>query len=145
MATIEVKMEINATSDVVWDIISNVDGEPKYWKGTKSVRNISCKENLVQREIIIAFRDQKCLQDVYLYPKEKIVAVFTKGIIDGQKTVSLSVLDSPDGQSTLLCTVWEIKLTGLMSLFTKMLSGHIRNGTEIAMQAIKDEAEKTER
>ena len=54
MATIEVEIEINATVDKVWDIVSDIDNEPKFWKGTKEVKNLSKDGNIVNREIIIA-------------------------------------------------------------------------------------------
>ena len=79
MATIQVEVEINASIDKVWDIVSDIDNEPKFWKGTKEVRNISKEGNTINREVTIAFRDQKCLQQVKIYPKEKIEARFTKG------------------------------------------------------------------
>ena len=44
MASIEVEIEINATTDKVWETISDIDNEPKFWKGTKEVRNISKKK-----------------------------------------------------------------------------------------------------
>ena len=79
MATIQVEVEINAPIDKVWDIVSDIDNEPKFWKGTKEVRNISKEGNTINREVTIAFRDQKCLQKVKIHPKEKIEAQFTKG------------------------------------------------------------------
>jgi carbon monoxide dehydrogenase subunit G len=138
MATIQVDVEINATIEKVWDIISDIDNEPKFWKGTKEVRNISKEGNIINREITIAFRDQKCLQQVKMYPKEKIEARFTKGIIDGEKIVSLSV----KGEKTILSTYWDIKLTGMMGMFTGMIKKHIKSGTEQAMQSIKKEIER---
>jgi len=78
MAQIQSSIEINAPLEKFWDIISDLDAEPKFWKGTKEVRNISKQGNIVTREITIAFKDSKCLQTVTLYPKEKIQAVFTK-------------------------------------------------------------------
>lgn len=142
MAEIVVDVEIRAPPGTVWGIISDVDNEPAYWKGTKSVRNISRQENTIHREITIAFRDQKCMQDVTLYPEERIEAVFTDGIIKGTKTVSMEPRDG-DGDSVLLRTVWDVKMTGMMGMFTGMLKGHIRNGTEMAMQSIKEAAEKS--
>ncbi len=41
MATIDTSIEINASIDKVWDIISDLDAEPKFWKGTKETRIIS--------------------------------------------------------------------------------------------------------
>ena len=138
MATIQVEVEINATVDKVWDVVSDIDNEPKFWKGTKEVRNISKDENLIKREVTIAFRDQKCLQEVKIYPKEKIEARFTKGIIDGEKIISLV----PKDEKTILLTFWDIKLTGMMGMFTGMIKKHIKSGTEQAMQSIKEEIER---
>ncbi|MCV0431620.1 SRPBCC family protein [Nitrosopumilus sp.] len=138
MAIIEVQVEINAPLDKVWNTISDIDNEPKFWKGTKEVRNISKEGNTVNREVTIAFRDQKCLQEVKIYPKEKIHATFTKGIIDGEKIISLS----ENGEKTKLTTFWDIKLTGIMSMFTGMIKKHIKSGTEQAMQSIKEEIER---
>lgn len=138
MAIIETSIEINAPLEKVWDLVSDIDSEPKFWKGTKEVRNISKEGNIVNREIIIAFRDQKCQQEVTILPKEKIVAVFTKGIISGSKTLNLI----PQGNQTILQANWDIKLTGMMGMFTGMIKKHIRNGTNLALQSIKEELER---
>jgi carbon monoxide dehydrogenase subunit G len=138
MAVIETSIEINVPSEKVWDIVSDIDNEPKFWKGTKEVRNISKEGDVVNREIIIAFRDQKCQQEVTLHPKEKIVAIFTKGIISGSKTVKII----PKENQTLLQVKWDIKLTGIMSMFTGMIKKHIRSGSDLALQSIKEELER---
>jgi len=138
MAIIEVEIEINATVDKVWDIVSDIDNEPKFWKGTKQVKNLSKDGNTINREIIIAFRDQKCLQEVTLYPKDKIEAKFTKGILGGEKTITLT----PKDEKTILRTIWDIKLTGMMNMFTGMIKKHIKSGTEQAMKSIKEEIER---
>lgn len=138
MAEIRASVEINAPLEKVWNLVSDLDNEPKFWKGTKEVRNISKEGNIVTREVTIAFKDSKCLQTVTLYPKEKIHAEFTKGIINGTKTVSLQ----PEGNSTHLEAVWDIKLSGMMSMFTGMVKKHIQSGTEQALQSIKQDAER---
>ena len=138
MAEIKVSVEIDAQTDKVWDIISDIDNEPKFWKGTKEIRNISKNKNLVNREITIAFRDQKCMQEVKLQPKERIEVVFTKGIIDGTKIITLAAKDG----KTLLSVKWDIKLTGMMGMFTGMIKKHIESGTVQALQKIKEETER---
>ena len=138
MAKIQSEIEINATIDKVWEVVSDIDNEPKFWKGTKAVRNISKEGNVVNREITIAFKDKKCLQEVTLYPKEKIHAQFTKGIIDGTKTISLT----PQDGVTKLEAVWDIKLSGMMGMFTGMVKKHIQSGTEQALQSIKENLEE---
>ena len=83
----------------------------KFWKGTKEVRNISKEGNNISREITIAFRDQKCLQEVTIIPKEMIrVSVFTEGVIVGEKILTLR----NNGDFCELKAVWDVKLSGMM-------------------------------
>jgi hypothetical protein len=138
MATIEVKVEIKSTVDKVWDIISDIDNEPKFWKGTKEIKNISKEGNTVYREITIAFRDQKCMQEVTLEPKRRIKAKFTKGIINGEKIMTVTLKED----KVILYTTWDMRLTGVMGMFTGMIKKHIKSGTEQAMQSIKEEIER---
>lgn len=138
MTLIQASITIDAPIDKVWGIVSDIDNETKYWKGTKQIRNISKAGNKITREIVIAFRDSKCMQEVTLFPKEKIEAVFTKGIIQGTKTLNLNSTD----KGVNLDAVWDIKLSGMMSMFTGMIKKHIKNGTEQALQSLKQEAER---
>ena len=138
MATIVVQTEINATLEKVWEVISDIDNEPKFWKGTKEVKTLSTEGNIIKREITIAFRDQKCLQEIQLKPKESIRAKFTKGILDGTKVITLI----PKSNSVLIETSWDIKLSGMMNMFTAVIKNHIKSGTEQALKSIKEEIEK---
>ena len=138
MAEIKASVKINSTQEKIWDVISDIDNEPKFWKGTKEVRNISKDGNQVSREITIAFRDQKCMQEVTIVPKETIKAVFTKGVIVGEKTLTLR--DAVDN-SCELEAIWDVKLSGKMGLFTGIIKKHINSGTKQALQAIKEEVE----
>ena len=135
---IEVSTRIKSSVDKVWEIISDIDNETKYWRGTKEVHNISKDGNKIKREVIITFRDSKCLQEVTLYPKEKIEAIFTQGIIQGTKTIMLK----PQDDEVILEAVWDMKLSGMMGMFTGMIKKHVKSGTEQALQAIKLEAER---
>ena len=137
MAEIKTSIIINSTQEKIWDVISDIDNEPKFWKGTKEVRNISKDENHISREITIAFRDQKCLQDVTIVPKETIKAVFTEGVIVGEKILTLKKVND----SCELEAIWNVKLSGMMGMFTGMIKKHIKSGTEQALQAIKKEVE----
>ena len=137
MVEIKASIMINSTLDKIWNIISDINNEPEFWKGTKSIRNISQNGNTTKREITIAFKDKKCLQDVTLYPKEKVEAIFTEGIINGRKTVSIHEIDN--GYD--LEAIWDIKLSGMMGMFTGMIKKHIQSGTEQALTEIKREVE----
>lgn len=138
MATIEAAITINASVDKVWDVVSDLDNEPKFWKGTKSIRNISKDGNTVTREVTIAFKDSKCMQTVTLQPKKRILATFTEGLINGTKTMHLI----PEGEKTRLEAIWDMKLSGMMGMFTGVVKKHIKSGTEQALESIKQEIEK---
>jgi ribosome-associated toxin RatA of RatAB toxin-antitoxin module len=137
MAEIKTSVIINSTQEKIWEVISDIDNEPKFWKGTKKVRNISSDENKISREITIAFRDQKCLQEVTIVPKKMIKAVFTKGVIVGEKILTLKNMED----SCELEAMWDVKLSGKMGMFTGIIKKHIKSGTEQALQEIKKEVE----
>jgi len=138
MTIIQSSIRINASTDKVWNIVSDLDNEPKFWKGTKEIKNISKEENKVTREITIAFKDSKCMQEVTLEPKQKILAIFTKGIIEGTKTIELIPIED----TTEVEVTWDIKLSGLMGMFTGMVKKHIKSGTDQALESIKQEVER---
>ena len=138
MVQIQASIEINAPIDKVWDLVSDLDSEPKFWRGTKEVRNISKEGNIITREVTIAFKDSKCMQTVTLTPKEKIHVQFTKGIIEGSKTITLTTLEN----KTRLDVLWDMKLSGMMGMFTGMIKKHIQSGTEQALESIKQEAQR---
>ena len=138
MVQIQASVEIDATIDKVWDIVSDLDSEPKFWRGTKEVRNITKEGNTITREVTIAFKDSKCMQKVMLFPKQKIEVQFTKGIIEGSKIISLTQQEN----KIRLDVLWDMKLSGMMGMFTGMIKKHIQSGTEQALQSIKQEAQR---
>lgn len=138
MVQIQASVGIDAPLDKIWSIVSDLDSEPRFWKGTKEVRNISKEGNTVTREVTIAFKDSKCMQTVTLYPKEKIQIQFTKGVIEGTKTLTLVQI----GDKTRLDVLWDMKLAGMMGMFTGMIKKHIQSGSEQALESIKQEAQR---
>jgi len=139
MAIIDTSIDINASVDTVWNIISDLDSEPKFWKGTKETRIVSRDGNVITREIVIAFRDSKCMQKITIQPKEKILVEHTKGIIKGSKTLTLK----PKDGGSLLEVNWDVKMSGLAGMFTGIIKKHIRSGTEQALESIKQKAESS--
>ena len=137
MVQIQASVEIDAPVDKIWNIVSDLDSEPKFWRGTKEVRNISKDGNTITREVTIAFKDSKCMQTVTLYPKEKIQIQFTKGVIEGTKTLTLVQIEN----KTRLDVLWDMKLAGMMGMFTGMIKKHIQSGSEQALESIKREAQ----
>jgi carbon monoxide dehydrogenase subunit G len=131
-------VQISATRDRVWEIVSDLDKEPEFWRGTRSVRNVSRDGNRVVREVTIAFKNKRCMQEVTLEPKSRVHARFTEGIIQGEKSITVS----EDGGLTVLSARWDIVLTGMMGVFSGMIKKHIQSGTEQALRSIKEVAER---
>ncbi len=138
MVRIEVSREINAPIEKVWKIASDVDNEPKYWYGTKSVKNLNATGNTITREVIIAFKNSKCMETVVLNPMKSIEVNITEGPLKGTKVITLNDM----GGKTKVDVVWDIKLSGMMSMFTGMVKEHIEQGTKDALERISEDAEK---
>ena len=132
MATINTSREVSAPLDRVWEIVADVDNEPQYWHGTKTVKNISKSGNTIEREVTIAFKDSRCRQTVVLKPKSSVEIAITEGPLNGTKIITLS----PSGNNTKIDVVWDIKLSGFLSMFTGMVKKHISEGTEEALVRI---------
>ena len=130
MITFNASREISASIDRIWNVVADVDNEPKYWRGTKTVKNISKAENKIEREVTIAFKDSKCRQIVLLNPKKSVEIMITQGPIRGTKTVLLNPLEN---RKTRVDVVWNIKLSGLLGVFTGMVKKHIVEGTNEAL------------
>jgi ribosome-associated toxin RatA of RatAB toxin-antitoxin module len=93
MTSIMLSKELMAPLDRVWDIVGDLDREPEFWHGTKSIRNISKKENTIERDVVIAFRNSVCREIVHLDPKKGIKTEILSGPIKGIKTVTLTSID----------------------------------------------------
>lgn len=146
MVAVRSEVVIKAPPESVWGIISDLDGEPRYWKGTTSIRNVSSSGNTVTREITIAFRGKKCMQVVTVHPMERIEAAFTEGIMRGTKTMRIRAADggagAVGGGPTVLEAEWDVSLAGMAGMLAGVVGRHIRGGTEQALAAIKSEAER---
>ena len=137
VVSISASLEISAPRGRVWDLISDLDAEPRFWRGTRSVRNVSRDGNRAVREVTLAFRGQKCMQEVFLEPPSRVRTVFTKGVLDGTKLLEVE----ERGGSSLLRAEWDVRLAGALAPFSAAVAGHIRGGTERALAAIKEGAE----
>ncbi len=138
MTVILAKREINSPIDKIWDIISNVDKDPEYWHGTRSIKNIKKEGNTIEREVIISFKNYKCKEIVSLYNKNKITIEMVEGPLIGRKTITLEKLDE---NITRINVVWDIHMKGLLNIFTIFVKKHILKGTVDAIARIAKNVE----
>ncbi len=138
MTIIQTSKEIKAPVEKVWRIISDVDKDPEFWFGTKSIKNIEKKENKIERETIIAFRDSKCKEIVMLDDKKSVNIEIIEGPVTGQKNLTIEKINDKESR---LNVVWNIHMKGISSLFTFMVKKHILKGTEDALERIANKCE----
>ena len=141
MATLKLSKELAVPLDKVWDIVGDIDREPEFWHGTKSIRNISKKGNTVERDVVIAFKNSMCREIVQLDPKERINTEILSGPIKGTKTLTLTSIDS---NATSITVNWDFELSGFYKLFSGMVRKHIHKGTEEALERISKKLTQTQ-
>ena|SRR5215211_3622977 len=134
MVEINASREVPAPLDRVWDIVSDVDGEPRYWRDLHAVYNISRNGNVIEREVTVGFRNSKGRQIVELQPKKLIEVRLTEGPMIGTRIMTL--IPSSSGETTKVNVSWDVKLSGIPLLFRGVVRERIEEGTKEALNRI---------
>ncbi len=130
MANFHTSKKIRAPISEVWKVLSDIDREPEFWHGTKSIKNISKSDTIVEREVVIAFKNSVCKETVTIVPMKSITTDISEGPLKGKKVVVIN----PDGDMASVVDVeWDIRLSGFMGIFSKMVKKHILEGTNDAL------------
>jgi len=139
MVNFHTAKKINAPVSEVWKILSDIDREPEFWHGTKSIKNITKSDKVVEREVVISFKSSICKETVTIDPMKSITTEITDGPLKGKKVVVIN----PDGdQESIVDVEWDIRLSGFMGIFSKMVKKHILEGTNDALERISKAVEK---
>ena len=131
--------QIEASQDSLWNIISDVDREPEFWHGTKSIKNIRKDGNVIEREAVIAFRNSKCKEVITLNPKNSVKKKITDGAIMGTKNIVLTPIGT---NKTRVDVQWNISVNSIFGLFRGLIKKHITEGTEDALHRISNAVAK---
>lgn len=91
--SININQVVNAPLDKVWDIISDVDSDTKYYTGLNDIKNISKVGNRIEREVKVGFMKHNALQTIVLNTKRSVEVTMTKGPIQGTRITTLSQVD----------------------------------------------------
>lgn len=139
MVNFHTSKKMNASVSEVWKILSDLDREIEFWHGTKSIKNISKSDKVVEREVVIAFKNSTCRETVTIDPMKSITTHITDGPIKGKKVVVIN----PEGdQASVVDVEWDIRISGFMGIFSKMVKKHILEGTNDALDRISKVVEK---
>jgi hypothetical protein len=77
---INVSQVVAAPLDKVWDVVSDVDNDPKYFEQR-------------EREVTVGFQKDKARQTIVLNPKKSVELTITHGPIQGTRITTLSQID----------------------------------------------------
>ena len=137
--SINASQVVAAPLDKVWDIISDVDNDSKYYKGLNDVKNISKDSNKIEREVTVGFLKHKARQTIILNPKKSVEIRMTKGPILGMKVTTLSQID--EGKARIDVS-WNFTPSGVPAFVHEMIKIEITNGTKEALKKIANECEQ---
>jgi PhnB protein len=87
MVLIHASRDISAPLDSVWDGIADIDREPEFWHGTKSIKNISKTGNIIEREKAIDF-----YKDAFGAKKLSVVTLPDGKILHARMKIGDSIL-----------------------------------------------------
>lgn len=133
MVEINASREIPAPLDRVWDVMSDVDGEPQYWRDLHAVYNISWNGDIIERKVTDGFRNSKGRPIVELHPKKSIEVALTDGPMIGNRIITL--IPSSD-ETTKVNVSWDVKLSGIPLLFRGIVRERVAEGTKEALDRI---------
>jgi uncharacterized protein YndB with AHSA1/START domain len=145
---LRVSRKISAPVDKVWNIISNIDNETKYWPAFKDIKNINKTGNTTEREVTLIAGpqgDTKTHQFVTVNSEQFAVETnITEGPVTGSRVLMLSPSAENNTTSTKIDAVWKVDLSGIPVLGRGFAKDGITGTTEEALGNIAQTAEEGE-
>jgi len=138
MVTIAEVREVDASSDEVWDIVSDVDKDPEYWSGLTSIRNIRKEGNLIEREVVVGFMGRKGTQRIELVAKHSIQLTMIDGPLRGSREIKLIPLG--EGK-TKIDVSWDVQFSSIPDFAQGFVRTRLEESTREALDKIAKAAQ----
>jgi ribosome-associated toxin RatA of RatAB toxin-antitoxin module len=137
VVTIRDSLEVPAPFDRVWEIVADVDNDPKYWPNLHTVDNISKDGNVIEREVTVGFRKSRSRQTILLNPKKSIEITMSEGPVNGTRVITLVPL-SGDGNNnkTNIDITWNIEVSGIPIVGRSIVKNNLAKDTKEALSRI---------
>jgi ribosome-associated toxin RatA of RatAB toxin-antitoxin module len=139
---IKVSHEISAPVDQIWNIVSDVDNETKYWTTYKTIKNINKINNIIEREVTVTAGPQnaKTHQFVTVNPEQMVIQTnITEGPVTGSRVLTLS--PSSDINATKIDVLWNIDMSGIPVIVKGLAKDNFMKTTEEALNRIAQTVE----
>jgi uncharacterized protein YndB with AHSA1/START domain len=147
---IKVSREIYAPIDQVWNVVSAIDNETKYWSTFKAIKNINMTAinmtaNTTEREVTLVtgpFGETITHQFVTVNPEKFVVQTnITQGPVIGTRTLTLSPSSSNMTNATKIDAFWNVDMSGIPIFARGFAKEGIMRTTEEALSNIAAEVE----
>ena len=145
---IKASREISSPIDQVWNVVSDIDNEAKYWSTFKGIKNISTATinmtaNTTEREVTIEagpLGETVTYQFVTVNPEQFVIETnITEGPVTGTRTLILS--HSSIANATRIDVIWKVDLSGIPFFGRGFAEDGILRTTEEALTNIAAELE----
>jgi uncharacterized protein YndB with AHSA1/START domain len=145
---IKASREISSSIDQVWNVVSNIDNETKYWSTFKAIKNINktainMTANTTEREVTIVtgpLGETITHQFVTVNPEQFVVGTnITEGPVTGTRTLALS--PSSNVNTTKIDVLWNVDMSGIPFFGRGFAKDGIMRTTEEALSNIAAEVE----
>ena len=145
---IKASREISAPIDQVWNVVSDIDNETKYWSTFKAIKNINMTAsnmtaNTTEREVTLVVGPQgetTTHQFVTVNPEQFVVETnITEGPVTGTRTLALS--PSSNANATRIDVFWNVDMSGIPIFGRGFAKDGIMRTTEEALGRIAAEVE----
>ena len=145
---IKASREISSPIDQVWNVVSDIDNEAKYWSTFKGIKNISTATinmtaNTTEREVTIEagpLGETVTHQFVTVNPEQFVIETnITEGPVTGTRTLILS--HSSIANATRIDVIWKVDLSGIPFFGRGFAEDGILRTTEEALTNIAAELE----
>jgi uncharacterized protein YndB with AHSA1/START domain len=145
---IKASREISAPIDQVWNVVSDVDNETKYWSTFKAIKNINktamnMTANTTEREVTLAagpLGETITHQFVTVNSEQFVVQTnITEGPVTGTRLLTLN--PSSNSNATKIDVLWNVDLSGIPIFGRGFAKDGIMRTTEEALSNIAAEVE----
>jgi uncharacterized protein YndB with AHSA1/START domain len=146
---IKASREISAPIDQVWNVVSDIDNETKYWSTFKAIKNINMTAinmtaNTTEREVTLVVGPQGetvTHQFVTVNPEQFVVQTnITEGPVTGTRVLTLSP-SSSSTNATKIDVLWNVDLSGIPIFGRGFAKDGIMRTTEEALSNIAADVE----
>ena len=141
---IKASREISAPIDQVWNVVSEIDNETKYWPTFKTIKNINMTANTTEREVtLVAGPSGETIthQFVTVNPEQFVVETnITEGPVTGTRILTLSP-SSSNTNATRIDVLWNVDMSGIPIFGRGFAKDGIMRTTEEALSNIATEIE----